>query len=304
MATRTTTKKPPAEALADAPPPGRPESLTPDVLADLRRPFTVDAIRFKPQVVKDNAAMATFYIDARLAAERLNTVVGPEHWEEAYRTLVDGSIMPGHYFPVECTLTVFGITKADVGVYQKNAVDSMAWKSAYSDSLKRAAVKFGIGVYLYGLPNVWAEIKIGRNGKAQGFSPAGETKLRGAYTQMLKQLQARFGDPMDHGDLYDPEHEPETAAVDEAPPAEPPPATPQGDTGEPAETKRDGRIHVTDKQQIVGLVALAREAGYSDDEVARALANEREANGGNYRKKWLTEQLQELNADIAAKAAA
>ena len=296
MATRTT-KKPPAEALAEAPA-GRPESLTPDVLADLRRPFTVEAIRFKPQVVKDTNAMATFYIDARLAAERLNTVVGPEHWEESYRTLVDGSIMPGHYFPVECTLTVFGITKADVGVYQKNAVDSMAWKSAYSDALKRAAVKFGIGVYLYGLPNVWAEIKVGRNGKAQGFSDAGERKLRGAYTQMLKQLEGRFGVPMDHGDLYDPEHEPEP--VEEVAPAPPAPADPPA---EPA-VKRDGRIHVTDKAQIVGLVNLAREAGLTNDVIDKVLANEREETGGHYRKKWLTEQLQELNAAIAAKAAA
>ena len=73
MATRTTTKKPPAEALAEAP--GRPDALTPDVLADLRRPFTVDAIRFKPKVAKkdNSAAMATFYIDARLAAERRGT---------------------------------------------------------------------------------------------------------------------------------------------------------------------------------------------------------------------------------------
>ena len=302
MAARTTTKKPPAEALAEAP--GRPDALTPDVLADLRRPFTVDAIRFKPQVVKDSNAMATFYIDARLAAERLNTVVGPEHWEETYRTLVDGSIMPGHFFPVECTLTVFGISKADVGVYQKNAVDSMAWKSAYSDALKRAAVKFGIGVYLYGLPNVWAEIKIGRNGKAQGFSDAGERKLRGAYTQILKQIEGRFGVPMDHGDLYDPEHD---APVDESP-AEPAPVpAPPADLGqgEPGSTpKRDGRIHVTDKQQIVNLVALAREAGLANDVIDKVLANERAETGGHYRKKWLTEQLQELNAAIGAKAAA
>lgn len=54
------------------------------------------------------------------------------------------------YGGVRCSLTVLGITKQDVGT------PSMAdqFKGAHSDALKRAAVKFGIGLYLYDLKNL------------------------------------------------------------------------------------------------------------------------------------------------------
>ena len=53
---------------------------------------------------------------------------------------------------VECTLTVCGVSKTDVGTSGESAD---AAKAAYSDALKRAAVKFGIGRYLYALPKQW-----------------------------------------------------------------------------------------------------------------------------------------------------
>lgn len=54
------------------------------------------------------------------------------------------------YGGVQCDLTVLGITKSDVGS------PSMAeqLKGATSDALKRAAVKFGIGMYLYDLKDL------------------------------------------------------------------------------------------------------------------------------------------------------
>jgi len=51
------------------------------------------------------------------------------------------------YGGVECTLTILGISHADVGTPSQ----SEELKGAYSDALKRAAVKFGIGSYLYEL---------------------------------------------------------------------------------------------------------------------------------------------------------
>jgi Rad52/22 family double-strand break repair protein len=52
---------------------------------------------------------------------------------------------------VECTLTVCGARRADVGY--SNAPDSEdeiePAKAAYSDALKRAAVGFGVGRWLY-----------------------------------------------------------------------------------------------------------------------------------------------------------
>jgi hypothetical protein len=176
-----------------------------DLLPDLRRPFTPAAIKFKPQTVKkDNSAgLASFYIDARLAAERLNEVVGAENWSDAYRLLADGNVLPALYYPVECSLTVCGVTKTDVGQGANTVLDDKAWKSAYSDALKRAAVKFGIGVYLYNLPNLWAPVFVGQNGKAQGFSREGQEQLRGQYERWLKSPLNIYGEPFDHGDVVD-----------------------------------------------------------------------------------------------------
>jgi hypothetical protein len=86
------------------------------------------------------------YITARQVQDRLDTVIGPGNWSTRY-TLIDPS-GPA----VECQLTLFGVTKADVG-YSNNPDsdhESEALKAAYSDSLKRAAVAWGVGRWIYG----------------------------------------------------------------------------------------------------------------------------------------------------------
>jgi hypothetical protein len=49
------------------------------------------------------------------------------------------------------------ITKADVGSPSEQPDAGDRLKAAFSDALKRAAVKFGIGRYLYRLPGQWVD---------------------------------------------------------------------------------------------------------------------------------------------------
>jgi hypothetical protein len=178
---------------------------------ELARPFTVNAVKFKPQTVtKDQTkAMATFHVDARLVAARLNAIVGADGWHDTYRVLfeMDARSHASFHFPVECALTVLGVTKTDVGVHALAAPDGNAVKSAYSDALKRAAVKFGVGAYLYALPKVWAQTKTyqasGGQTKVNGFSPAGETEIKKMYDKWLRSPQNVWGDALDHGDVGD-----------------------------------------------------------------------------------------------------
>jgi hypothetical protein len=51
---------------------------------------------------------------------------------------------------VKCRLTVLGVSKEDVG-------EGDSLKAAFSDALKRAAVKFGVGRYLYRLEKQWVD---------------------------------------------------------------------------------------------------------------------------------------------------
>src|SRR5215204_3293310 len=119
----------------------------------LSRPFEPREVKFKPQMVKNNRALAMAYIDARLIQDRLDEVVGVENWEDAYKILPDGSVM--------CRLRVkLGdrwITKTDVGSPSEQPDLGDRLKAAFSDALKRAAVKFGIGRYLYRLPAQWVD---------------------------------------------------------------------------------------------------------------------------------------------------
>lgn len=123
------------------------------ITAALSAPFEPKEIKFKPQMVKNNRALAMAYIDARLIQDRLDEVVGVENWEDAYKILTDGSVM--------CRLRVkLGdrwITKCDVGSPSEQPDSGDRLKAAFSDALKRAAVKFGVGRYLYRLSAQWVD---------------------------------------------------------------------------------------------------------------------------------------------------
>jgi len=117
----------------------------------LAAPFDPSEVKFKPAMVKGNRALALHYVDARVIMDRLDAVVGTDGWQDEYEFLPDGSCL--------CKLRVrFGdtwIVKTDVGGESEQKDEGDRHKAAVSDALKRAAVKFGIGRYLYRLPSQW-----------------------------------------------------------------------------------------------------------------------------------------------------
>lgn len=190
--------------------------LTKTMLDELARPFSLAAVRYKvlTKPGTDRKSHAAFYIDARLVAERLNSVVGPENWHDTYRLIAEENpaACAQWYFPCECTLTVLGCTKVDVGVYQRNSPDELTIKASYSDAFKRAAVKFRVGAFLYAIPKLRVEVNVGDDGKAKGFSNEGETKLKQAYERWLGNASLNhFGAPLEHGDVLDEANVLETA---------------------------------------------------------------------------------------------
>lgn len=111
-------------------------------------------------VTKDGTkALALAYIDARDVMDRLDSVLGSENWQDRYefhgaRTVCYLSIRIGEEW----------ITKADGA----GDTDVEGEKGAISDALKRAAVKWGIGRYLYALEAPWVPCECSEwNGKKQ-----------------------------------------------------------------------------------------------------------------------------------------
>jgi len=125
-----------------------------EILETLSRPFDPEDVEIKVQAVnKDRTrAQVVAYVDARTVLDRLDEAVGPEGWNDTYEVLTNGTDSDGRRLvEVKCVLTVLGVSKEDVG-------EGDSLKAAFSDALKRAAVKFGIGRYLYRLPKVWADL--------------------------------------------------------------------------------------------------------------------------------------------------
>lgn len=185
-----------------------------EVVQDLRRPFSPDAVRFKIQALTPkNApkrAQIVAYIDARLAAERLTAVI-PEGWEDAY---VPSPVGQG----LECRLTVLGVTRADVG-FSGDVSTDMGLKALYSDAFKRAAVKFGVGASLYALPKLVVPVEqlTMWNNKPYLFddSPALASAHESYGEWLANSGTAHFGAILDHGDAEGAQGDIETEPVQE-----------------------------------------------------------------------------------------
>jgi hypothetical protein len=119
-----------------------------EIARQLREPFPAADIKQR----KGRGGQQFDYIDARAVMDRLDSVVGPENWCDTYEVidLANGA--------VQCTLTVYGISKQDIGYPNApmtatdktgNLMSDEPLKAAYSDALKRAAVQWGIGRFLY-----------------------------------------------------------------------------------------------------------------------------------------------------------
>ena len=122
------------------------------IFEQLKAPFHPDQIQFRAGATnnKDNPtrAMALAFIDAREIMDRLDEVVGPQHWQEVTTMTDNGTAV--------CTLSVRFVDEwiAKTGVCGASE-DKGGEGGTATIAFKRAAVRWGIGRYLYGLRNVW-----------------------------------------------------------------------------------------------------------------------------------------------------
>jgi hypothetical protein len=126
---------------------------TEQLLERLAMPFAADEVKWKPQAVKGNRALAVCYIDARLVMDRLDEVFGVGGWKDEYTPLNNGAVL------CQLSAKVGGewVSRQDVGSESEQPDEHDRCKAAFSDALKRAAVKFGIGRYLYRLGHQWCD---------------------------------------------------------------------------------------------------------------------------------------------------
>ncbi len=121
----------------------------------LRAPFAADDVEFKPAVVaKDgNRALALGYADARCYMDRLDLVLGVAGWQTSFEVVGTHSVK----LRLLCKIDDEWVGKEDVGSFSDQPDPGDKMKAAVSDGIKRAAVQFGVGRYLYNLPQIWAD---------------------------------------------------------------------------------------------------------------------------------------------------
>ncbi len=147
------------------------------VLAELAQPFDPEAVEFKAgAVTQDKArALALAYVDSRVYQARLDAVA-PDWRNEYTREYAGDRVI------VTCALTVAGVTRQAIGEsLQASArsdgstvIEENAATSAEAQAFKRACSAFGLGRYLYSVPQVWAEYDAQR----RQFPPAAIQALR------------------------------------------------------------------------------------------------------------------------------
>ena len=120
--------------------------------AKLRAPFPPERISWRVgSTTQDKSrGMALAFIDARDVMERLDDVCSPAGWQCRYshangKTVCDIGVKAGEEW----------VWKADGA----GDSDVEAEKGALSDAFKRAAVRFGVGRYLYDVDAPWVALE-------------------------------------------------------------------------------------------------------------------------------------------------
>jgi hypothetical protein len=119
-----------------------------ELLAKLKEPFDQKVIHWRVGATnkEKTQGIALAYVNARDVMKRLDDVMGI-YWQDDY--------------PFEGCCRI-GLKIGDEWLWRANGAgetDVEGEKGRYSDAFKRAAVLWGIGRYLYYLPNSWVPIK-------------------------------------------------------------------------------------------------------------------------------------------------
>jgi hypothetical protein len=147
-------------------------------LSKLKEPFPADDVEWRvsrADVGKSGIYCTVLaYLTARAIQQRLDDVCGPENWrvEEPRVLAVDGksAFAVGISIRIELTGAIAGhewLTKWDVA----EPTNIEAAKGGFSGGMKRAGAQWGIGRYLYHMPEVFAEVAE-ENPKTRGWNYA------------------------------------------------------------------------------------------------------------------------------------
>ena len=156
------------------------------IQAELAKPFAAEDLEWRLQkaVEAQKRGIAVTFVTNRAIQNRLDDVVGPDCWYNDFK--------PWHAAGKKeaqiCGISIYFEGKGFITKWD-GAEDSdiEPIKGGLSDSMKRAAVQWGIGRILYNMEPVWVNIE--QKGKSWYIQKSERAVLDRAYLAMLKALK-------------------------------------------------------------------------------------------------------------------
>lgn len=154
-------------------------------LEELSKPFDEKDVKWRLQGTNADktGGWAVAYLDSRAIAKRLDDVVGQMRWKDEYKPWITSKTGASQI----CIISIYDddigewVNKSDGA--ELSAISPI--KGGISDAFKRAAVKWGIGRYLYSMKPVW--VKTRARGNSAMIEDTELTRLQQQYSVFLKE---------------------------------------------------------------------------------------------------------------------
>lgn len=173
------------------------------IQAELAMPFAPEDLEWRLQRVIEakELGIAVPYVTNRAIMSRLDDVVGPENWYNDFKPWHGAGGKEAQLCGISIRYGDGFITKWDGA--EDSDIEPI--KGGLSDSMKRAAVQWGIGRVLYNMDVVFVDVE--KRGKTWSIKNNQQERLDYAYLKMLGKLNLK---PAPAGGLR-PQAEPEPA---------------------------------------------------------------------------------------------
>lgn len=162
--------------------------------AELARPFAPEDLEWRLQKAEESGkwGIAVPYVTNRAIQARLDEVVGPENWYNDFKPWHGNGKKEAQI----CGISIYFEERGQFITKWDGAEDSdiEPVKGGLSDSMKRAAVQWGIGRTLYNMDTVFVSVE--KQGKSWVIKKDERSKLDKAYLDMLSKLKLTPAPPI------------------------------------------------------------------------------------------------------------
>lgn len=162
--------------------------------AELAKPFAPEDLEWRLQKADENGkwGIAVPYVTNRAIQARLDEVVGPENWYNEFKPWHGNGKKEAQI----CGISIYFEERGQFITKWDGAEDSdiEPVKGGLSDSMKRAAVQWGIGRTLYNMDTVFVNVE--KLGRSWVIKKDDRDKMDKAYLDMLSKLKLQPAAPI------------------------------------------------------------------------------------------------------------